>query len=77
MPQAVTIALPQVGRAKPHDQTERPVPDISGLTLRDAVRALHHSGFRVSLVPERGTATLPPAGTLLASGSVVKLQHIQ
>jgi cell division protein FtsI (penicillin-binding protein 3) len=77
LPQAVTIGLPYVGRAKPIDQTERPVPDIAGLALRDAVRALHHSGFRVRLVPERGTATLPPAGTLLAAGSVVKLQHIQ
>ena len=74
---AVTLALPHVGRAKPLDQTERPVPDIAGLALRDAVRALHHSGFRVRLVPERGAATLPPAGTLLAAGSVVKLQHTQ
>lgn len=75
--QAVTIALPHVARAKPLDQTERLVPDISGLTLRDAVRALHHSGFRIHLVSQRGAATLPPAGTPLAAGSVVKLQHIQ
>ncbi|MDP9178130.1 MAG: penicillin-binding transpeptidase domain-containing protein [Gemmatimonadota bacterium] len=74
---AVTIALPHVSRAKSIDQSERPVPDVSGLALRDAVRALHHSGFRVRLMPQRGTATLPPAGTPLAAGSVVKLQHIQ
>jgi cell division protein FtsI (penicillin-binding protein 3) len=75
--QAVTIQLPHVPRAKAIDQSERPVPDVSGLTLRDAVRALHHSGFRVRLVAQRGGATLPAAGTPLAAGSIVKLQHIQ
>jgi beta-lactam-binding protein with PASTA domain len=75
--QAVTIQLPHVARPKAIDQSERPVPDVSGLTLRDAVRALHHSGFRVRLVAQRGSATLPAAGTPLAAGSIVKLQHIQ
>jgi membrane peptidoglycan carboxypeptidase len=75
--QAVTIALPFAARPKAIDQTERPVPDVSGLTLRDAVRALHRSGFRVRLIPQRGSATFPAAGSPLAAGSVVKLQHIQ
>jgi cell division protein FtsI/penicillin-binding protein 2 len=75
--QAVTIQLPHVLRPKAIDQSERPVPDVSGMTLREAVRALHHSGFRVRLVAERGSATLPAAGTALAAGSIVKLQHIQ
>jgi cell division protein FtsI (penicillin-binding protein 3) len=74
---AVTIQLPYAARAKVVDESERPVPDVSGLTLRDAVRALHHSGFRVRLVSQRGSATLPPAGTPLAAGSIVKLYHIQ
>ena len=75
--QAVTFTLPYLPRAKAIDQSERVVPDVSGLTLRDAVRALHQSGFRVRLVSQRGSATLPAAGTTLAAGSIVKLQHIQ
>jgi cell division protein FtsI/penicillin-binding protein 2 len=72
---AVTIQLPYAARPKPIDMSERTVPDVSGLTLRDAVRALHRSGFRVLLGPQRGSTTLPPPGTLLAAGSIVKLQH--
>ncbi len=74
---AVKFTLPFVPHPKAIDHTDRPVPDVSALTLRDAVRALHRSGFRVRLIPQRGTATVPPAGTPLAAGSVVKLQHIQ
>lgn len=73
----VTIGLPFAPRPRAIDQTERPVPDVSGLTLREAVRALHRSGFRVRLIPQRGSATFPAAGSPLAAGSVVKLQHIQ
>jgi cell division protein FtsI/penicillin-binding protein 2 len=73
----VTVELPFVAHPKAVDQTERAVPDVSGLTLRDAVRALHQSGFRVRLIPQRGGATLPAAGTPLAAGSIVKLQHLQ
>lgn len=73
----VTFDLPYVAHRKAVDQTERMVPDVSGLTLRDAVRALHQSGFRVRLIPQRGRATLPVAGSALAAGSIVKLQHLQ
>jgi cell division protein FtsI (penicillin-binding protein 3) len=52
----------------------RPVPDVVGSSLREAVGALHRSGFRVGL---RGwgpvTATLPPAGTPAAPGTLVTL----
>jgi cell division protein FtsI (penicillin-binding protein 3) len=73
----VVVSLPFVAHPRAVDQTERPVPDVSGLTLRDAVRALHQSGFRVRLIPQRGSATLPAAGMPLAAGSIVKLQHVQ
>jgi hypothetical protein len=56
--------------------TPRPVPDVAGMTLRSAVHALHGAGFRVQLVQSSGALTLPAPGTLLAPGSVVKLQHI-
>jgi cell division protein FtsI (penicillin-binding protein 3) len=75
--ESVTIGLPFAPRPRAIDQTERLVPDVSGLTLREAVRALHRSGFRVRLIPQRGSATFPEAGSPLAAGSVVKLQHIQ
>lgn len=74
---AVKFSLPFVPHPKAIDHTDRDVPDVSGLSLRDAVRALHRSGFRVRLIPQRGAATVPAAGTPLAAGSVVKLQHIQ
>jgi len=74
---AVRFSLPFVPHPKAVDHTDRAVPDVSGLSLRDAVRALHRSGFRVRLIPQRGAATVPAAGTPLAAGSVVKLQHIQ
>ena len=54
----------------------RPVPEVAGMTLRSAVHALHSAGFRVQLVPSLGALILPAPGTLLAPGSVVKLQHI-
>ena len=73
----VTVELPFVAHPRAIDRTDRPVPDVSGLTLRDAVRALHLSGFRVRLVPQRGSATVPGSGTSLPAGTIVKLQHIQ
>jgi hypothetical protein len=73
----VTFSLPYAPQSKAIDETDRPVPDVSGMNLREAVRALHRSGFRVRLVPQRGSTTLPPPGTPLAAGSVVQLQHIQ
>jgi membrane peptidoglycan carboxypeptidase len=73
----VTIALPFTPRKHVVDQTPRDVPDVTGLTLRDAVRALHRAGFRVRLTPQSGGATIPAAGTMLPAGSIVKLQHLQ
>jgi cell division protein FtsI (penicillin-binding protein 3) len=50
----------------------RPIPDVRGLELRDAVRALHEAGFRIQL--SRGAAgTSPAAGTLARPGSLVRL----
>jgi len=50
----------------------RPVPDVSGRDLRDAVRLLHRRGFHVVL---KGWGTVertwPAAGTAAAAGSLV------
>ena len=53
----------------------REVPDVRGLPLRTAVRALHHAGFRVQLATGALGATTPPAGTPVRTGSVVRLSR--
>jgi membrane peptidoglycan carboxypeptidase len=53
----------------------RPVPDVRGLLLRDAVRSLHKAGFRVQLARGTGgaSATNPAAGALAPPGTLVRL----
>jgi len=51
----------------------RAVPDVAGLPLRSAVRALHAAGFRVQLVQGAALPLVPVAGTMLEAGRVVKL----
>jgi hypothetical protein len=51
--------------------TPRAVPDVRGLPTRQAVRELHRAGFRVQLV--QGEGVQPAPGTMLRSGSVVRL----
>lgn len=60
--------------------TPRPVPDVSGLPTRVAVRELHRAGFRVNVArgvlgtaSDASVETVPSAGTLLPAGSVVRL----
>lgn len=54
----------------------RAVPDVRGLSIREATRALHAAGFRVHLTPGgvRG-ATAPSAGATVAAGTLVRLQY--
>ncbi|HET9730995.1 MAG TPA: penicillin-binding protein 2 [Gemmatimonadaceae bacterium] len=60
----------------PPPRTVRPVPDVRGLALRDAVRSLHSAGFRVQL-GRGGTSgsavTTPAAGELAQTGTLVRL----
>jgi len=51
----------------------RPIPDVRGLALREAVHTLHESGFRVQLGPGATGTTAPEAGTPLRTGSIVRL----
>ncbi len=69
------VPLPFKRKPIVEDRSLRAVPDVLGLPTRSAVRALHTAGFRVILAPSQSAATVPPAGTLLPAGSVVKLQH--
>lgn len=60
----------------PQPRRPRTVPSVTGMELRDAVRALHGAGFRVRLVREgpHGT-TQPAAGALAPAGAVIRLHH--
>jgi cell division protein FtsI (penicillin-binding protein 3) len=51
----------------------RAVPDVRGLSLRQAVHALHAAGFRVQLDPGSSGVTNPAAGAVAAAGSLVHL----
>ena len=56
----------------------RAVPDVAGLELRDAVRALHGAGFRVRLVNGGAPGTtIPAAGASAPAGAVIRLHHAQ
>jgi cell division protein FtsI (penicillin-binding protein 3) len=67
------VKLPAVTRVAPPASSPRAVPDVQGLSLRDAVRVLHAAGFRVQLLPGTSQGPIPGAGTLLGPGRVVKL----
>jgi cell division protein FtsI (penicillin-binding protein 3) len=51
----------------------RAVPDVRGMTARQAARALHRAGFRVQLTPGVPGTTMPAAGTVAPAGSIVRL----
>lgn len=51
----------------------RAVPDVHGLSVRQAVHALHAAGFRVQLGQGASGATMPAAGATAPAGSLVHL----
>jgi cell division protein FtsI (penicillin-binding protein 3) len=53
----------------------RAVPDVRGLTVREAVRAIHNAGFRVRLIGASSIGTFPAAGTLAVPGTLVQLSR--
>ncbi|MHB0948333.1 MAG: PASTA domain-containing protein, partial [Gemmatimonadaceae bacterium] len=67
-------SLPYSAPAPAPPLPPRPVPDVTGLTVRDAVRALHGAGFRVRLATG-GAGTTPAAGVLAPPGAVVRLSY--
>jgi cell division protein FtsI (penicillin-binding protein 3) len=67
------VKLPAVPHSVPPVASLRAVPDVAGLPLRAAVRAIHAAGFRVQLVPDAPLVMIPAAGTMLGPGRVVKL----
>ncbi len=71
------VALP-MSAPRPAPRVVRPVPDVRGLPLRDAVRSLHGAGFRVRIARGSGggsspMSTAPAAGELAPTGTLVRL----
>lgn len=54
----------------------RPVPDVSGLSIRDALFTLHEQGFRVVVDTLAGGGTSPAAGTSAMPASLIRLHRI-
>jgi len=69
----IVLTLPASVAPRTAVVSERLVPDVRGLSTRQAIAQLHRAGFRVQVV-EGGTggATQPAAGTRLSSGEVVR-----
>lgn len=67
------VKLPAVSHVAPPALSRRPVPNVDGLPLRKAVRALHAAGFRVQLVRGGPPGPMPAAGSELSPGRVVKI----
>jgi beta-lactam-binding protein with PASTA domain len=65
--------LPAPKARKPVTPPPRPVPDVRGLSLRQAVHALHTAGFRVRLERGAETSTAPAAGVVTPAGALVRL----
>ena len=68
--------LPSPASSKVAALPPRPVPDVHGLPLRQAVHALHAAGFRVQLdggVTGASGITNPAAGAVAAAGTLVHL----
>lgn len=70
----VSLGAPKPAVVASAPAAARPVPDVRGLPLRSAARALHEAGFHVSLAGS-GDGTAPAAGTMLRAGSTVRLFH--
>ncbi|MGK2934626.1 MAG: penicillin-binding transpeptidase domain-containing protein, partial [Gemmatimonadaceae bacterium] len=70
------VRLPHApARRLPADSAQRVVPDVSGMTLRGAIGALHGAGLHVRLVPGDTIQSYPGAGAVVAQGSLVTLTH--
>ena len=69
------VDLPASPRSAPIAVAPRAVPDVGGLSVREAVRALHAAGFKVRLSTALAAGTLPAAGTISAPGTMVQLNR--
>jgi cell division protein FtsI (penicillin-binding protein 3) len=68
-------ASPRPAAARAIVGASRPVPDVTRLSVRQAVRALHGAGFRVRIVTAPSSGTRPAAGTMALPVSMVQLSR--
>jgi cell division protein FtsI (penicillin-binding protein 3) len=66
-------AAPKPPTVAPRALTPRLIPDVRGLSVREAVRALHRAGFRVRIISASSSSTFPAAGKMAPPGSIVEL----
>jgi cell division protein FtsI (penicillin-binding protein 3) len=73
----VVVPLPAGPVARPAAAAPRVVPDVRGMSLRDAVRTLHSAGFRVGYSGRTNgrisAATFPAAGSVVRQGSLIRI----
>ena len=70
----VRFDLPLVIPTDTASRAPRAVPDVKGLSLRDAARTLHRAGFRVRIGGSgMVVGSAPAAGTVVATGAVVRI----
>ena len=71
VPYVIALGAPRPAPAPAPSQ--RPVPDVRGVPVRGAVLALHEAGFRVQVVDGSAPGTMPAAGAVVRTGSLVRL----
>ena len=69
------VDLPARPKPAPLAIAPRAVPNVQGMPLREAVRALHAAGFRVKLSGGGSPGTLPAAGTQAPPGTLIQLNR--
>ena len=69
------LDLPTSRSSMPVAIAPRAVPDVRGLSIREAVRAIHAAGFRVRLSTGSSAGTSPAAGTMSPPGIIVQLNR--
>jgi cell division protein FtsI (penicillin-binding protein 3) len=69
------VDLPASPKPAPIAFAPRAIPDVRGLSIREAVRTLHGAGFRVKLAEGAESGTSPAAGTLAAPGTLIQLSR--
>jgi cell division protein FtsI (penicillin-binding protein 3) len=75
---AVPYLLAIAPTAKPSPAppvTSRLVPEVAGMSLREALFALHDKGFRVVVDSAANSGTSPLAGTAVVPGTLVRLHR--
>jgi cell division protein FtsI (penicillin-binding protein 3) len=74
---SVVVHLPAKPERARASLAHRRVPNVGGMSLRDAVRSLHSAGFRVQLVRAASptNVTEPASGTAASAGSLVRLRY--